>query len=156
MSLLSSGTYLMLSQPDQFRRLDPCNPQAIQCAIEEFLRYESPVTRTPRLAGKTLELGNRRIRQGEAVTFLLGAVNRDPAQFPDPDHFDVTRSPNKHLAFGFGRHFCIGAELARLEAAIAFPMIFRQLPDLRLVSEDVTWRKAFGIRSLETLPVAVR
>lgn len=154
-SLLASGTYLLLNRPDQWRRLDPHDAPSVHRAIEEFLRYESPVTRAPRVAREDLQLHGRSIRTGQAVTFLLGAANRDPDQFPDPDRFDIDRSPNKHLAFGFGRHFCIGAELARLEASIAFPMIFKQLATLRLDGDQVRWRAAFGVRALEALPVVV-
>jgi cytochrome P450 len=90
------------------------------------------------------------------VTFLLGAANRDPDVFVEPERFDMQRQPNRHLAFGFGRHFCIGAELARVEARIAFPMILRQLPHLQWAGEEVQWHAAFGIRSLESLPVVTQ
>ena len=153
-SLLASGTYLLLAHPDQRAQLDSQDPVAVQRAIEEMLRFESPVTRAPRLVEQPVEIRGQTLRAGDAVTFLLGAANRDPQQFPDPHCFRVARQPNKHLAFGFGRHFCIGAELARLEAGIAFPMILQQLPRLRL-SGPVRWRSAFGVRSLEALPVEI-
>lgn len=155
MSLLGSGTMLLLTHRDQFQRFDANNPDIVRSAIEEFVRYESPVTRAVRVAGEDLQLRGRTIRQGETVIFLLSAANRDPMQFPGPDRLDITRQPNKHLGFGWGRHFCIGAELARLEASIAFPMIMNTLPDMRVTTEQVRWRPIFGIRSLEALPIAV-
>lgn len=156
MSLLGNGTMLLLSHPDQCRRFDVDDPDIIRSAIEEFVRFESPVTRAVRVAGKDMQWRGRTIRQGETVIFLLSAANRDPAQFPDPGRLDLTRNPNKHLGFGWGRHFCIGAELARMEAAIAFPAIFRNLPGLRMTEGSVQWRRMFGVRSLLHLPVAVR
>ena len=156
MSLFGSATYLLLTHPDQSARFDPDDAAGVDLAIEECLRYESPVTRAPRVAGEDMTLRGQSIRNGDSVTFLLGAANRDPDQFDRADELDLGRAPNKHLAFGFGRHFCIGAELARLEARVAMPMIFKQLPNLQLADANVRWRRAFGIRSLERLQVAVR
>jgi cytochrome P450 len=155
MSLLGNGTMLLLSHQDQLQRFDPDDPKVVRSAIEEFVRYESPVTRAVRVAGEDMQLRGRTIREGETVIFLLSAANRDPAQFPDPDRLDIRRQPNKHLGFGWGRHFCIGAELARLEAMTAFPMIVKHLPNLRMTSQQIQWRGIFGIRSLQSLPVAV-
>lgn len=156
MSLLGSGTMLLLSHPEQLA-LFKSNPKSlVDSAIEEFVRYESPVTRAIRVASEDVSIHGRTIRKGQTITFLLGAANRDPAHFPDPHRLDIQRQPNKHLGFGWGRHFCIGAELARLEAQIAFPMIFEQMPNLRLVSQSYAWRAAFGIRSLQSLPITTQ
>ncbi len=154
MSLFGSATYLLLTHPDQRTHFDPDDAVAVDMAIEECLRYESPVTRAPRVAGEDMTLRGQLIRKGDSVTFLLGAANRDPGQFEGAGRFDITRAANKHLAFGFGRHFCIGAELARLESRIGLPMIFKQLPGLQLTDSNVQWRRAFGIRSLAGLAVS--
>jgi len=155
-SLLSSGTYLLLTHPELRLQLDPDDAAGMEMMIEEFLRYESPVTRAPRMVQEQLTLRGQVIDAGAAVTFLLGAANRDPDVFAEPERFDMQRQPNRHLAFGFGRHFCIGAELARVEARIAFPMILRQLPHLQWAGEEDQWHAAFGIRSLESLPVVTQ
>lgn len=154
-SLLANGTMLLLTHPEQLALFRRSTTQVLDTTIEEMVRFESPVTRAIRWASEDVPLGDRVIREGETVVFLLGAVNRDPAQFPAPAAFDIQRQPNKHLGFGWGRHFCIGAQLARLEAQIAFPMIIAQLPRLRLADTPYAWRRVWGIRSLETLPIRI-
>ncbi len=154
-SLLANGTMLLLTHPDQLAILKSRPQELLDTAIEELIRFESPVTRAIRHAVEDVKIGDRSLRAGDTIVFLIGAVNRDPAQFPAPEKLNIQRAPNKHLGFGWGRHFCLGAELARLEARIAFPLIFQLLPNLRLTDELCKWRPIFGIRSLSTLPIRV-
>jgi cytochrome P450 len=100
-----------------------------------------------------LDINGQAIQAGQQIVCVLGAANRDPVQFAVPDRFDVQRHPNPHLGFGYGLHFCTGAALARMEGLIAFSTLLRRLGDLRLASDTPAWRPAFGVRSLETLPV---
>jgi cytochrome P450 len=153
-SLIGTGTLALLRHPDQRRRLSE-DPSLLESAGEEFLRYESPIQFevTPRLARDDLHLGDVTIPRGAFVALLLGAANRDPAQFPEPDHLDITRTPNHHLAFGAGPHFCLGAPLARLEARIAFGTLLRQFPNLRLDDSPAEFLPYLHMRSLKTLPV---
>ena len=109
-----------------------------------------------RLVAKETAINGCTFREGEMVMLSFPAANRDPAAFPDPDRFDITRHPNRHVAFGYGPHFCLGAPLARLEMEIAFRAIVRRLPGLRLASERLSWKPVMGIRALESLPVLDR
>lgn len=123
-------------------------------AIEEMLRYDAPVARAWRLARADVELGGRLIRQGQMVLLMLGAANRDPDQFADPETFDVTRTENRHLGFGYGIHFCLGAPLARIEAPIAIGTLLARFPALALdESRPLRWRHDIALRGVETLPV---
>jgi cytochrome P450 len=152
-SLLASGTLALLQHRDQFDLLRSDPEGLVESAVEEFLRYESPVTRAVRVPSEDFEWHGQRIRQGETITMLIGAANRDPAVFDNPDRLDIMRRPNRHLGFGQGIHFCLGAPLARLEAQIAFRAIARRLPRLRLAEGEIRYRPALGIRSLQSLPV---
>jgi cytochrome P450 len=150
--LIGNGLLALLRHPDQLARLRG-DPSLVPGAVEEFLRYDSPVQLTNRQAREDLEIGGKRIRVGQMVHLVLGAANRDPAAFPDPDRLDVGRNPNKHVAFGFGHHFCLGAALARLEARIAFDTLLRRFPDLRLKSPAPPRQENFILRGLKSLPV---
>lgn len=110
-------------------------PERIPMAVEEVLRYRSPIQRTSRIALSDTVLGDQQIREGQRVFVMLGSANRDEAQFPDPEHFDIGRTPNRHLAFGHGIHFCLGAPLARLEAKIALTLMLERFQDLRRVRD---------------------
>ena len=127
------------------------------CAIEEFLRYETPNQRINRLAKEDFEMEGRRIKCGQRVMFLLGSANRDPAQFADPDRLDIHRQPNHHLAFGWGLHFCLGAPLARLASQLALGALLERLPNLGFANNDhrdnPPWRESMGLRALRSLPV---
>jgi aspartate racemase len=125
----------------------------IPSAIEELLRYESPSQHTARLAPEDTVLGDKQIRKRDAVIAVMGAANRDPDRFPDPDRLDICRSDNRHLAFGWAAHFCFGAPLARMEAQIAFESVLRRLPNLSLEPGPLMWRKNLGLRGLTALPV---
>lgn len=152
MNTISSGMFHILRNPDQ-QRLMSENPGLAAAAVEESLRYEPAFQFVVRVATVDLEIAGQAIQAGQQVVCVLGAANRDPAQFADPDRFDIQRHPNAHLAFGYGPHFCVGAALARMEGQIAFSTLFHRLGDLQLARDTPAWRPAFGVRSLETLPV---
>jgi cytochrome P450 len=151
--LLGMGTLALLRHPEQLEFLRR-TPSAIPTAVEEFLRYDTSVQISQRVADVPLELGGAKIPAGEVCVLLNGAANRDPAAFPAPDRLDVRRSPNLHVSFGLGRHTCLGASLARLELRNAFDTLLRRLPALRLdESAPHAWRDSLFLRGLETLPV---
>ena len=152
-NLIGNGILALLRHPDQFRLLRE-EPARIENAVEEVLRYDSPVQLTQRLAMDDLEIGGQAIERGQRVVFVLGAANRDPEQFTDPDRFDITRREIRHVAFGHGPHFCLGAPLARLEGQIALGTMLRRMLELRLTDEPPRQRENFGLRGLEVLPVA--
>jgi cytochrome P450 len=151
-NLIGNGLLALLRHPAELSRLRG-DPGLIPSAVEELLRYDGPVQRTARIAGADLEIDGRRIAKGSMVVILLGAANRDPAQFPDPDRLDVARTDNRHIAFGFGIHFCLGAPLARLEAQIAFATLLRRAPRLALATATSQWRDSQVLRGLTALPV---
>ena len=152
-NLIGNGLLALLRHPEQFRRLRE-NPALLPTAIEEFLRYDSPVQFMNRMAQADLELGGQTIRHGQLVYLMFGAANRDPVHFPSPDEFDIGRQPNKHLSFGQGPHFCLGAALARLEARIVFETLLRRMPDLRLASDEISYQNNFSLRGLQKLLVS--
>jgi cytochrome P450 len=154
--LIGNAVVNLLSHPDQLD-LVRADASLLPAAIEEALRYEGPVERAlNRWAATDVELGGQTIRRGELVIAIVNAADRDPDRFEDPDRLDVQREDSRHLAFGRGSHYCLGAPLARLEAEIALETLFRRLPGLRLAMEPNTleWRPTPGFRRLETLPVA--
>jgi cytochrome P450 PksS len=154
-NLIGSGTLALLEQAEQWQRLRD-DPALINPALEELLRYTSPVEMaTERYAREDVKVAGVTIPRGEMVLAVLASANRDERQFPSPDLLDITREPNKHLAFGLGTHFCLGAPLARLEGQIAISTLLRRVPDLRLaVSPDqLRWRRGLLLRGLESLPV---
>jgi len=150
--LIGNGMLALLRQPDQLQKLKE-NPALISSAVEEMLRYDTAVQRGWRIAAGDIEIDGCRIKKGELVLPMLGAANRDPAQFPEPDRFDICRQDNKHLGFGYGIHFCLGAPLARLETPIAINTLLRRFPNLRLETENLTWRQDIALRGLIELPV---
>jgi cytochrome P450 len=130
-NLLGNGMHLLLRHPDQLELLKR-QPDLWPSAIEEILRYESPVQLgTFRITTEAITIAGETLEAGSSVTAVIGSANRDPAQFREPDRFDITRKPNRHLAFGMGSHFCLGASLARTQALIGFSRLFERLPDLR-------------------------
>jgi cytochrome P450 len=152
-NLIGNGTLTLLCHPEQLEQLR-ADWSLLPSAIEELLRYESPIQYTSRLAPHDVELGGKMIRARQAVIAVMGAANRDPARFSDPDLLDITRSDNRHLAFAWAAHFCFGAPLARLEGQIAFHSLFTRMPHLHLACEHVQWRDNLGFRGLTALPVA--
>ncbi len=149
-NLISNGLVLLHDHPDQ-RALLQRDPSRIPTAIEEFLRFESPVPGIGRALTDDVRLHGQDLRKGQRVMLLFGAANRDERQFEDPDRLDITRQPTQHLAFGFGTHFCLGASLARLEARVAFEELFARLPELTLL-RDRAERNQGGIRGYASLP----
>jgi cytochrome P450 len=149
--LLGNGLLALLQNPGQLQRLRQ-NPALLPSAIEEMLRYDSPIQFLSRYAVQDFELGGKTIRKGDKLWAMVGAANRDPGIFPDPDQFDIGRKPNRHVAFGYGIHFCIGAPLARLEAQVAFATLLRRLPAMRLAAAPPQRRVGIN-RPLETLPI---
>ncbi len=149
-NLIGNGTLALLQQPDQWTRLRD-DAACTEGAVEELLRYDSPVQMTFRQAVDHCELGGHVVRNGEVVAILLGAANRDPEQFPEPDKLDLTRAATMHGAFGMGIHFCLGSQLARLEAHIAFRTLARRVPDMALLPRPVERRDGTTFRGLKSL-----
>jgi cytochrome P450 len=151
-NLIGNGVLTLLRNPDQLQKLR-ADLSLIPSAVEELLRYESPSQHTARMAPYDTELGGKLIRKRQAVIAIMGAANRDPERFPDPDRLDITRKDNRHLAFGWASHFCFGAPLARLEGQIAFETLLRRFPSLALAAGALIWRENLGLRGLTALPL---
>ncbi len=151
-NLLGSGLWLLLRHPAAEQRLRG-DPDLVPTAVEEFLRCEPPVAGTIRLVTDDVVLGGLRIRCGQAIGAMIAAANRDPARFDCPEELDVGRSPNRHLAFGYGIHFCLGAGLARLEAELAFRSLLQRFRRFRLRDPGPRRKRQLFFRALETLPV---
>ena len=152
--LIGNSVLALLRNPDQLEKLRK-HPSLIVRALEELLRYDGPVQRNWRLASQDLEISGRHIRKGQLILQMLGAANRDPGEFfnPHPDQLEITRQPNRHVAFGYGVHYCLGAPLARLEGQIALNILIQRLPDLNLRDDDLEWHRNMAFRSLRSLPV---
>lgn len=146
----------LLENTDQLRKLLN-DPALIKSAVEELLRFNGPLeTATERYAREDIVVAGTTIPRGELVLAVLASANRDDRQFNDPDRLDLAREPNRHLAFGYGVHYCLGAPLARLEGQIAISTLLRRIPDLRLAKpvDALRWRRGLVLRGLESLPVA--
>jgi pimeloyl-[acyl-carrier protein] synthase len=148
---ISGGIKILLEHPADLDALR-ADPQLTSSATEEVFRCEAPVQYTGRLTTEDLELGGREIAAGESVVALIAAANRDPARFDNPEHFQIRRTDNKHLAFGWGLHHCLGAMLARSETQSALNLLSR-LPDLHLKTVDPVWKNRLGLRGLTSLHV---
>ncbi len=151
-NLIGNGMLALLRHPAELRKLS-AEPALLPSAVEELLRWDSPVQRTGRIAATDVELGGTLIPKGALVSAVLGAANRDPAHFPEPDRLDLARPDNRHLAFGWGIHFCLGAPLARVEGQIAIGALARRLPGLALATDRPEWRESSALRGLRALPV---
>ncbi len=154
-NLIGNGALALLQHPDQLRKLKE-DPSLIKPAVEELLRYDGPVeTSTERFAREDVEIGGQVIPRGEMVLVVLAAADHDPQRFSDPDELDITRTDNRHLAFGKGIHHCLGAPLARMEGQIAISTLLRRMPNLRLKGspESLSWRPGMILRGLRGLPV---
>ena len=154
-NLIGNGLLALIENPNQTQKLQS-QPTLMMSAVEEMLRYDNPVQITYRSAVEDVEMGGRLIRKGDLVNSILGAANRDPQQFANPDQFDITRDENKHLSFGIGIHYCIGASLVRLEAEIAFSAILRRFPKLQLATQTLEWQEHPIFRGLKSLPITIR
>jgi cytochrome P450 len=154
-NLIGNGMLALLQHPDQLEKLRD-DPSLIKSAIEELLRYDGPVEISPvRFAREDVTIGGTAIPRGEMVLVVIAAADRDPERFSDPDALDITRTDNRHLAFGKGIHHCLGAPLARMEGQIAIDTLLRRMPMLRLQEppEMLSWRPGMVIRGLQGLPV---
>ena len=153
-NLIGNGLLSLLRHPTELRRLVD-EPGLMPSAVEELLRFDSPVQLAPRVSIADIQLGDVSIPVGQRVTLMLAAANRDGEQFHDPDRLDIEREPNEHLAFGFDRHFCLGAFLARVESEMAFSALLHRFPGLELADAPLKWASNAAYRGLETLPVTL-
>ncbi len=156
-NLIGNGMLELMSHPEQFELLLD-DPSLIDSAIEEMLRFNGPVETTfPRFAYEDVELDGVSVACGDQVIPVLLAANRDPERFEDPDRFDITRQPNKHIGFGFGIHYCLGAPLARLEAKVAIRELLERYPRIRLAvaRDSLEWTPDPFLRGVRELPVSV-
>ena len=152
-NLIGNGLLSLLRNPDQLEKLRS-DLSLIPAAVEELLRYESPSQHTARLAPDDVMLGGKMMRKRQAVIAVMGAANRDPERFPDPDRLDICRQDNRHVAFAWASHFCFGAPLARIEGQAAFSAVLSRMPNLQLQPGPITWRENLGLRGLTALPVS--
>ena len=148
-NLIGNGLATLDRHPDQLAWLRE-HPEGVPNAVEEFLRYESPIPGIGRTVLREVEIHGQRIPEGRKVMLLFGSGNRDERQFDDPDRFDLTRKAKQHLAFGLGTHFCLGSNLARLEARTAFRVLLERLPEWKLLAG--AQRNPGGIRGYRSLP----
>ncbi|MFT0802657.1 cytochrome P450 [Bacillus swezeyi] len=156
-NLLGSGTLALLQHREELEKLQQ-HPEMIDTAVEELLRYTSPVVMMAnRWAIEDFTYKGHSIKKGDMIFIGIGSANRDPERFENPETFDITRTPNRHISFGFGIHFCLGAPLARLEGQIAFNALLKRFPNIELAiaSEEMKWRKNAFLRGLESLPVSL-
>lgn len=149
-NLIGNGTLALLRNPDEAQRLRD-DPTLIRSGVEELLRYDSPVQLTSRIAGEDIELPSLTLEKGKQAILMLGSANRDPEQFPDPDRLDLGRSDNRHLAFGMGIHFCLGAPLARAEGQVALGELVRRFPGMRMLEDPPEYKPTFTLRGLASL-----
>lgn len=152
-NLIGNGVLALLRHPDQLYKLRG-NLALANNAVDEVMRYDNPVQIVYRSAAEDVEMSGKRIAKGQLVNMILGAANRDPEQFSDPDRFDLARDEGKHVGFGLGIHFCIGAPLARLEGQIAFTTLLRRFPNLQLAADALEWQEHPTFRGVKSLPVA--
>lgn len=150
---IGNGMLALLQHPNQMEQLKR-EPTMIQSAVEEVIRYDSAIQMLTRIATDNLEIGNQTIKAGEKIVLCLGAANRDPAQFQNPDELNINREQNHHLAFADGIHYCLGAALARVETQIAINTLIQTFPDLKLASNKLEWKKSIVIRGLKSLSVS--
>jgi len=154
-NLISGGTLALLEHPEQLQRFRT-DPDVVRSGVEEMLRYVSPVQLTGRSMLEDMEVGGVELQKGDFAMLLVASGNHDPDEFDDPETFDVGRSPNNHLGFGFGIHHCLGAPLARMETQVALTSLTQRAPDLALDTEKVAYKTNVVLRGMEALPVAMR
>ncbi len=154
-SAIAMSLWWLHQFPDQLVKLK-ADPGLINLAAEEFLRYDAPTQRGIRTAREDFEMGGKQIRKGELLHIMIGAANRDPAQFADPDRIDITRDPNRHVTLGHGVHYCLGAALARLELRVAVSSFLKRFPDYRLASDKIIYMDRTASRRPTSVPVFAR
>jgi pimeloyl-[acyl-carrier protein] synthase len=153
-NLIGNAVLALLRHPDERKRLQD-DPALIGSAVDEFLRFDGPIQLTDRAVKQECEIGGQTIRQSQVVAVVLGAANRDPDQFEDPERLDLGRRDNRHLAFGQGNHFCLGSQLAKLEAEIAISSLLQRFPDFGGPQEPTGWRRSMIVRGPEALPLTL-
>jgi cytochrome P450 len=151
-NLIGNGMLALLQHPEQLQALRE-DPSLLPTAVEELLRYDSPVQVDGRTAHEDVEMGGRHFRKGQRITVLIGSANHDADVFPDPERLDITRKVTSHIAFGRGIHHCLGAPLARLEGRIAFEILLERFPHLGLLTERPTFKDNVVLRGLQVLPI---
>jgi cytochrome P450 len=149
-----SNAMLTLHRHPEIRKELASDASRLPCAVEELLRFEPPVHELGRTLTRDVELDGRTLRSGDRVLLLLASANRDSSEFPNPDRLDVRRSPNGHLSFGFGIHFCMGASLARLEARVALEELLKSIPDYAVTADEIQWFRTPSVRGPASLPIA--
>ena len=154
-NLIGNGILSLLRHPAELDALR-ADPSLIAQAIEELLRYEGPTAAMVRIALEDVALPSGTIGRGDRVFLMINAANRDARHFDEPDRVNIRRDPNRHIAFGYGLHFCVGAPLARLEAQIAIPALLRHLPELRLMTDAPPWLDSLVFRGVRSLPLTFR
>jgi cytochrome P450 len=154
-NLIGNGMLALLRHPDEQRRLRD-DPSIITSAVEEMLRYDGPVQATSRVVVRDMEFRGKQFKQGQVVITFLGAANHDPDVFEEPARLDLTRRDNRHMAFGHGIHYCVGAPLARAEAQTALAALLARYPDPEPAFESPDWGPSFILRGLRSLPLRVR
>lgn len=151
-NLMGNGLWHLFQNPEQLRRFQT-EPDLRSNAVDELLRFDSPIQLTQRIPLEDVEIGGVHIARGRSIVSLLGAANRDDRRFRDPDVLDLGREDCQPMSFGFGIHHCIGAALARVEAEVGLGLLVDRFPGLRLVNDEAVWRKGIVFRGLEELPV---
>ena len=152
-NLIGNGVLALLRHPEQLQALRE-TPALAAATVEEVMRYDNPVQVVYRSTVEEVKMGDKTIGKGQLVNMILGAANRDPEYFSHPDRFDISRDDGKHIGFGLGIHFCLGAPLARLEGQIAFNTLLRLMPDLHLTPDALEWQEHPTFRGLKSLPIA--
>lgn len=154
-SAIAMSLWWLHQFPDELAKLK-ANPKLINLAAEEFLRYDAPTQRGIRTAREDFEIGGQKIREGQIIHIMIGAANRDPDQFKDPDRIDIARDPNRHVTLGHGVHYCLGAALARLELRIAVASFLARFPDYRLASNKIVYMDRTASRRPTSVPIFAR
>ena len=153
-NLIANGVRALLAHPAERARL-AASPELVESAVEEMLRYDGPSGAVVRVVSADHELRGRRLRAGDRVFAMIHAANHDPAQFDAPARFDITRTPNRHLTFNHGRHFCLGAPLARAEARIAIDRLTHRFPALAMATDKVEYMDTLIMRGVREMPMVV-
>jgi cytochrome P450 len=151
-NLIGNGLFTLLRHPAELARLR-AEPALVPGAVEEMLRFEPPIIFLSRVVAVDMTLAGVELAAGELIQLSLASANRDPAEFEEPDRFDVARVPGRHLSFGYGPHFCLGANVARMEARVAFEALLSRFGSIELVGPEPPWATATALRTLERFPV---